>query len=256
MSCSIIVMASQTHELHRSLLRPAIIHALRAAGFHSTRPFVLDTLVSLAERFLLLLASTTVQHALNAHDDPAPTITDVRGAMQECGILFPIASASQEAWTELMRPGASELARGAFEGGGRKRVEVEKRKRQEEDVADITTFARWFEGSQYAEIKRVAGFGTDGAGAVGVGGNRVVADDFLTSLKRRKVGFGADEGRWVGTALGEASEGTEILIEGAPVQRLEDWRPPTVVELAATSEKDRKSPSGGFSSAAQNSDIG
>ncbi|EMC93283.1 hypothetical protein BAUCODRAFT_235095 [Baudoinia panamericana UAMH 10762] len=60
---------SQSHDLHRALLRPSIIHILRAAGFHSTRPSVLDTLTNIAERYLLLLATTTARHAANSHND-------------------------------------------------------------------------------------------------------------------------------------------------------------------------------------------
>ncbi|KAI7689566.1 hypothetical protein KC353_g19545, partial [Hortaea werneckii] len=171
---------SQAHDLHRALLRPAIIHTLRAAGFHSTRPSVLDTLVNIAERYMLLLASTTAQHAYNTHNDPIPTVTDVRMALADCGALTPADSATEEEWRELMRIPVSELE-ASVPKGGEKRAIAEKRKRDEQDVQDIKRFRRWFEGDTHAEMRRIAGLVPDasvtGAGAnmpaVGVGGGVV-----------------------------------------------------------------------------------
>ena len=230
-------MASQTHNLHRSLLRPMVIHTLRAAGFHSTRPSVLDTFTSLAERYLLLLASTTQAHALNAHAEAQPSLSDVRMALRDCGAIVGGEGASEEEWAEMMRVPVEELARSAGlarETGGEARRAGEKRKRDQHDISDITSFLAWLDGSQYAEIKRVAGM-SDGSGtaAVGVGGGKVVADDFLMGLKRKQARVGGgpggiDEGRWVGTALGAQGEDREILVEGGPVQSINEWRPPKI----------------------------
>ena len=228
-------MASQTHNLHRSLLRPMIIHTLRAAGFHSTRPSVLDTFTSLAERYLLLLASTTAGHALNAHSDATPSLSDVRLALQDCGAIVGGEGASEEEWTEMMRVPVDELGRmagyGGKDKGGEARRAGEKRKRDTRDIADVVSFLTWFEGSQYAEIKRIAGM-SEGPGqtAVGVGGSKVAADDFLMGLKRKQARVGGgpgtiDEARWVGTALGGQGEDREVLVEGGPVQSIRDWRP-------------------------------
>ena len=122
---------SQARDLHRALLRPAIIHTLRAAGFHSTKPSVLDALTNIAERHLLLLASTTAQYALNTHNDPIPTITDARLALTDCGVLIPAEGAAEEEWRELMRVPVDDMA-SAVEMGGQKRMIAEKRKRDEE----------------------------------------------------------------------------------------------------------------------------
>ncbi|KAK5131890.1 hypothetical protein LTR08_000478 [Meristemomyces frigidus] len=219
---------SQARDLHRALLRPAIIHTLRAAGFHSTKPSVLDTLTNIAERYLLLLASTTAQHALNTHNDPIPTITDVRLALTDCGVLIPAEGAAEEEWRELMRVPVVDMA-SAVEKGGQKRMIAEKRKRDEEDLKDVTEFKRWFQGSQYAEIRRIAGMVPDTSAtgampAVGVGGGVVQAEDFLTVLKK-KHGKGGDEGRLQGTVLGRDGEDKEVIVEGGPVQRIKDWRP-------------------------------
>ncbi|KAK3713496.1 hypothetical protein LTR37_008454 [Vermiconidia calcicola] len=220
--------SSQTHDLHRALLRPTIIHTLRAAGFHSTKPSVLDTLVNLAERYILLLASTTAKQALNSHNDPVPTISDLRLAMQECGTLIPVQGAAEENWEEVLRRPVEELGRGRGQRGL-----VEKRKREEEDAGDLRRFLRWFDEREFAEVRRVAGLveeSSTGAGAVvGVGGGVVQAEDFLSQLKKRQRGAGAavgvDEGaRFQGTVLGrQAEERPGVVIEGGPVQGLVEW---------------------------------
>ena len=161
-------MSTQTSDLHRSLLRPFLLHTLRAAGFHSTKPSVLDTLLNLTERYLLLLATATATHALNNHNDPVPTITDVRLALQECGLLSSLDSAVEETWTETFRAPV-EAMQEAVPSGGAERARAEKRKREDEDVSDVRRFERWFEGREYAEIKRVAGMSADAAAAASAG---------------------------------------------------------------------------------------
>ncbi|KMU77327.1 bromodomain containing protein [Coccidioides immitis RMSCC 3703] len=79
-----------TPDLHHCFLRPPIIQILRAAGFHSARPAVIDTLTDIAGRYLLLLASSTVDHTLNSHsEDPVPTLDDVLMAFNDVGALRP-----------------------------------------------------------------------------------------------------------------------------------------------------------------------
>lgn len=221
-----------------------VIHTLRAAGFHSTRPSVLDTFTSLAERYLLLLASTTAAHALNAHADAQPSLSDVRIALRDCGAIVGGEGASEEEWTEMMRAPVDDLAH--MEGlnrekGGEMRRAGEKRKRDTHDISDVTNFLAWFDGSQHAEIKRIAGMSEgSGTAAVGVGGGKVAADDFLMGLKRKQARLGAgtggvDEVRWVGTVLGAEGDDRDVRVEGGPVQSINDWRPPKVEQGA---EKD------------------
>ncbi|KAK4507433.1 hypothetical protein PRZ48_001168 [Zasmidium cellare] len=218
---------SQTHDLHRALLRPAIIHILRASGFHSTKPSVLETLVNLAERHITLLASTTAQHAWSSHNDPVPTITDVRMALSDCGVLTPLDDPAEEAWKERLRRPLSELA--DVPKGGRQRMMAEKRKRDDEDTRDVREFAKWYDSSQFREMKRVAGMTPDasavgGIPAVGVGGSVVQADDFLTTLKK-KQGKAGDDSRLQGTVLGRTADDKEFVVEGGPVQHIRDWKP-------------------------------
>lgn len=116
-------------DLHNALLRPPIIQILRAAGFHSTRPAVLDTLADITARYLLLLSSSTAQHATTSHeDDPVPTIADVRQALRDVGALRP------------------------------QKTEAEERQEGEEDMRGVEAFTSWFFGPSHREIRRIAGF--------------------------------------------------------------------------------------------------
>ena len=72
-----------THHLQHALLRPPVLHILRAAGFHSTRPAVLDSLTELAGRYMEILArAVAAQCALHGRVDD-PQLQDVREAMEE-----------------------------------------------------------------------------------------------------------------------------------------------------------------------------
>jgi transcription initiation factor TFIID subunit 3 len=129
--------------LHHSLLRPCVLHILRAAGYHSTRPSVLDTLTDLAARYILLLAQTTATHAALNHNEPElaleVSLQDVRMAMQDCGALTP----------------EKVLEEQEFDG--------------EEDTRGVEAFISWAMGAGNSEIRRVALEGADGA-----------KDDYLT----------------------------------------------------------------------------
>lgn len=115
--------------LHISLLRPPIIQILRAAGFHSARSAVVDTLTDIASRYLVLLATSAVDHATNSHaDSPSPNLDDVILALQEAGALKPQMSGMEE------------------------------ERRDEEDMRGLEAFLAWFSGPSNREIRRVAGF--------------------------------------------------------------------------------------------------
>ncbi|OQO04180.1 hypothetical protein B0A48_10790 [Cryoendolithus antarcticus] len=226
---------SQSHDLHHSLLRPFIIHTLRAAGFHTTKPSVLETLTNLAERHLLLLASTTLLHAQNGHNTSEPTISDVRMAMRDAGVLVPFDEAGEEEWQERSRRPMKEVQGEGSAGEARARAEA--KRREERDLRDVREFVGWFEGPVYAEIQRIAGLAPEpGNTAVGVGGGRVVADDFVVSLKR-KIGKVGDDGRFAGTVLGRMGEEKAVVIEGGPVQSLREWRPPVREGMRASEVK-------------------
>ena len=140
------------HDLYTSLLRPPILHILRAAGFHATRPAVLDTLVDLAARYLALLASTAASHASINHNDLTPTITDVRMALYDVGALRPQISIMEE------------------------------QSRGEEDLRGVEAFIEWVMGEGNKEIRRIAGLAAMEGEAAEVEA-LVDREDFLTGIK-------------------------------------------------------------------------
>ena len=137
--------------LYNSLLRPSILHILRTAGFHATRPAVLDTLVDIAIRYLTLLATKTASHASMNRNDPTPTLMDVRMALQDAGALYPQIGVMEEQC------------------------------RQEEDLRGVKAFVDWMQGEVNHEIRRVAGLATTpGEPVVDIDSLETSKEDFLT----------------------------------------------------------------------------
>ncbi|KAK2764543.1 hypothetical protein FQN54_009238 [Arachnomyces sp. PD_36] len=176
--------------LHNALLRPPIIQILRAAGFHSTRPAVLDTLADVTARYLLLLASSTAEHANITHeDDPVPTMADVRRALHEAGALRP------------------------------QKTEMEERFEGEEDLRGVEAFTSWFSGPEHQEIRRIAGFVPSEGDLVDA--DSVATEDYLTALKKKHSKTG-EESRYQGTTLGKSGEEHPIVIEGG-IESIKGW---------------------------------
>jgi Bromodomain associated len=139
--------------LHNSLLRPAVLQILRAAGFNYTRNAILDTITDLAARYLLLLASATAQHAFNNHNDYVPTVQDVRLALLEVGAFRPQLSVLEE------------RAKGVEEING-ETVPFE-------DMRGVDGFVNWARGPANQEIRRIAGL----VGEAGAGEGLAVLDE-------------------------------------------------------------------------------
>lgn len=139
-----------TQALYSSLLRPPILHIIRAAGFHSTRPAVLDTVVDLTVCYLMLLASSTVSHAHSNHNDACPDITDIRMALQDVGAFVPQMSAMEELWNG------------------------------EEDMRGLENFLDWVKGDVHKEIRRIAGLASTEGEVVDIEALQQ-KEDFLTS---------------------------------------------------------------------------
>ena len=139
------------NDLFLNLLRPAVLHILRATGFHYGKPSAVDTVVDLTARYLTLLAEHTAYNAYSNHNDLIPDLSDVRMAMQDCGLLVPTMTAGEELWKEYLRKPLEEYN---GESGAREMEEV---RRDAEDTADVTEFIEWVKGEQNKEIRRIAG---------------------------------------------------------------------------------------------------
>ena len=206
---------------HLSLLRPPVLQILRAYGFTTARPSVVDSVVDLASRYLLLLASTTAQyarsHSLTLSAENEVSITDLRLALTSAGALYPQISALEEGVLG------------------------------HEDLRGIEGFTNWCTGPANREIRRIAGITTAPMPTAtlpvsslptmatkpalpAVSGLQEVRADFLTTLKRKyaKSGMG-EKSRFDGTVLGEDGSFTEDAenptdIEGwEGVKGFEDW---------------------------------
>lgn len=116
-----------TSSFHAALLRTPVIQILRAAGFHSSKASVLDTLTDLTARYLQQLAQHASFYAQHNHGEKIPDVTDVRLAMMAMGTLRPQISAMEDDW------------------------------RDEEDMRGIENFVSWAMGDGAKEIRRVAG---------------------------------------------------------------------------------------------------
>ncbi|KAL9000604.1 MAG: hypothetical protein Q9188_005654 [Gyalolechia gomerana] len=198
-----------SNALHTSLLRPPMLHILRAAGYHATKPDVLDTLVDLAARYLSMLASKAATHAQENHNDTNLTVTDVRMALEDVGALRPQISAMEE------------------------------RIIGQEDMRGIEAFLNWMQGDEHREIRRIAGLLENEAPMPGLG-TSAVKEDFLTGIlsyrlpnrslliqldaalkkKHNKTG---ESSRFQGTVLGTFAEEKPVWIEGGPSGSLQDW---------------------------------
>ena len=191
-----------THTLHLSLLRPSVLHILRATGFHAARPSVIDALVDITSRYLLLLASRTAAHASLAHNELAePSLSDVRMALQDVGAMYPSTSELEE----QLRP---------VEEG--------------EDMRGIEAFLGWMTGPKNKEIRRIAEMENDNVEGATSAANGPVSgtaaatlaeateekkEDFLKMLKKKHSKTG-EESRYQGTAIGIAAEARATKIEG------------------------------------------
>ncbi|KAI0998343.1 hypothetical protein K3495_g9853 [Podosphaera aphanis] len=170
--------------LHHSLLRPCILHILRATGYHSTRPSVLDTLTDLTARYLALLAQTTATYASLNHAEPAlvldVTIQNVRMAMQNCGTLGPEAMLEEQDYAGV------------------------------EDTRGVDDFIAWATGPVALEIRRIALEGND--------------ENYLTILKRKQCTTGDEEAKYAGTILGREAEPRAVKVEGSGITDFKEIR--------------------------------
>ncbi|MCJ1249151.1 hypothetical protein MMC30_006374 [Trapelia coarctata] len=179
-----------TSTLQNSLLRPPILHILRAAGFQASRQAAVDSLVDIASRYLCLLASQTATHAFINHNDLIPTVTDVRMALEDVGALSPQIGAMEE------------------------------QSIGEEDTRGMNAFLKWMMGSENKEIRRIAELsGAEGEVDIEAGAEK---EDYLTVLKKKHSKTG-EESRFQGTALGKGADVRQVKVEGGHIHHIESW---------------------------------
>ncbi|OAL55985.1 hypothetical protein IQ07DRAFT_557882 [Pyrenochaeta sp. DS3sAY3a] len=222
------------NDLFFSLLRPAVLHILRATGFHYGKPSAVDTIVDLTARYLSLLAERTAYNAYSNHNDLTPDVTDVRMAMQDCALLVPTLTAGEEIWREILRKplddyNANTSARDNEEG-----------RRNAEDTADVTEFIDWIKGEQNKEIRRIAGTYKPVATNPTEQLDQLEMEDYLNTLMKKHSKTGV-ESRFQGTVLGVPAEPRTIRIEGGGADSIEEWCRRTREKSAKAAELKRES---------------
>lgn len=244
-----------TDDLFHSLLRPAVLHMLRAAGFNGAKPSVVDTVVDLTARYLTLLASHTAYNAYSSHNDPTPDISDVRVAMQDCGLLVPTLTAAEELWKEILRKPLEEYDE---DSGARSK---EEKRRDAEDTADVTEFIEWVKGPKNREIRRIAGLvkSQPPAGQQPTATEQLDAEeleDYLSCMfplarmsktphshsiaLMKKHNKSGQEQRFQGTVLGKTADAKEVKIEGGAADSIREWCLKTRERAAKTAESTRE----------------
>jgi transcription initiation factor TFIID subunit 3 len=181
--------------VHHSLLRPSVLHILRAAGYSSTRHSVLDTLTDLAGRYMFLLANSAANHAEHNPADLELTVADIRMALQDCGAIAPEKALVDQICDEM------------------------------EDTRGVEAFLEWVMGPQNKEIRRVSLEGGEDGKEDYLTGQcvfDVISMYLWLAVLKKKFDKTGDEVRYQGTILGKSVESRPI-IEGADVPNLKEW---------------------------------
>lgn len=175
-------MTTQPAFFH-ALLRPSILQILRATGYHSARPSVVDSLTDIAARYLYTLCQSAASHSIHNHGDAGDyTVVDVRMALRDAGALQPEKLATEQEWLG------------------------------EEDVRGVEEFIEWFSGQRMRELMEM-----------GVGDGDIDATDYLNALKKKHsktVEESKYSGTVIGKSLDVVAE---IQVEGGPVKTISEW---------------------------------
>ena len=199
---------SEIPHFHHALLRPCVIQILRAAGYTGSKPSVIDAFTDLAAKYLMTMATRTVNYAATMRNDTVVDIPDIRMAMQDLGALIPT----------MMIEDEIELPEG-------------------EDIRGVENFIGWSTGPQNKEIRRVALEG------VGEGGS-----DYLDALMRKHDSNDGSDGssRWDGSVLGKMNDRPrEMIIEGGEITSIKEWRKENVRRQWEAAKADINGKAGG-----------
>ncbi|KAK2592038.1 hypothetical protein QQS21_010271 [Conoideocrella luteorostrata] len=175
-------MTSHSAFFH-ALLRPPILQILRATGYHSAKPSVVDSLTDIAARYLFALCQATASHATHNQGDAGDyTIVDVRMALQQLGALQPERSAAGKEWLG------------------------------QEDVRGVEEFIEWFSGERMKELMEM-----------GIGDGETGTTDYLSALmKKHSKGAEESKwnGTVIGRPVDTVGE---RLIEGGSITSIQEW---------------------------------
>lgn len=219
-----------------ALLRPAIIQILRATGFHSAKPAVIDSLTDLAARYLEILCNQTshnaAERALNEAyvGEAEPAIVDVRVALQEIGAFMPECDWEEQDFAEV------------------------------EDTRGVEDFLAWAKGPKTEQMKRVALDGSEEGVADYLSGTLLLkmhftpctlADIVATIALKKRHSRTADDSKFAGTFLGKPPDHGPVVIEGGgEVDSIQSWNEKRrgSPRKSPDTDADSRPPSSGLSS--------
>lgn len=204
-----------------ALLRPSIIQILRATGFHSAKPAVVDSLTDLAARYLEILCEDTSRHAsantgeFDYTGTVTPTIVDLRLALQDVGAFLPEHDFEEQDYAE------------------------------KEDTRGVDEFIGWATGPRNENIRRIA-----------LDGDEEGATDYLTALKMRHSKT-ADDSKYAGTLLGHAHDHGLVVVEGGgEIDSIQTWMERRrATRKSQSPDIESRPPSSGLSSVGSMADM-
>lgn len=210
-------MGPDSAAFYHALLRPAILQILRAQGYYSTSPVVLDTVTELAGRYITELARSSAEFAeRNNEDSTDVTLVDMRMAMEQCGVFFPEKEFTEQEWAG------------------------------QEHTEGVDNFIRWAQGKKNAKIRKsVTAIQQTGT----LEGMEEPVTDYLSALKKKHNKTDQDS-KYAGTVLGKGLDHGEVQVEGGPMASIHDWQ--KMMQEAAQRppepSPDSRPPSSGLSS--------
>ncbi|KAK4155510.1 hypothetical protein C8A00DRAFT_31646 [Chaetomidium leptoderma] len=151
--------------LFHALLRPAVLQILRATGYHSAKTSVLDSVTDLAARYFLHLCQLTALYAAHNHDEPPPPLIPEEGGALAAAAA--VASTTTTTTNPVIPAPTIVDVRMALQRAGAllpERIEEEQAYLGEEDTRGAEAFIAWAMGSLNREITRIALDGNDEAG--------------------------------------------------------------------------------------------
>ncbi|KAK9770627.1 putative Bromodomain associated domain-containing protein [Seiridium cardinale] len=187
-------------KFHLALLRPAILQILRAQGYYTCKPTVLEFFTEIVADYIFNTAVATRRAMEHNHPEtPEVTLPDLRQGLEYMG---------------------------AFNRDENKREDREYA--GDSELRGIEQFKAWFDEKQNQRITRIAeAFAQTGLLLEAPPleeGKKIERPpiDYLSQLKQKHSKN--DDSRYASTILGKPSDHGEILVEGGPVSSIDEWR--------------------------------
>lgn len=213
-------------KFHLALLRPAILQALRAQGYYTCKPSVLEFFTEIVADYIYNTATATRNAMEHNHPDtPEVTLPDLRQGLEYMGAFTRDENKREDR---------------NFDG--------------DPELRGIQNFKDWFDGKQNQRMTRIAeAFNQTGLlleAAPLEEGQKVEKPpiDYLSQLTRKHSKN--DDSRYASTILGKPSDHGEVLVEGGPVSSIDEWREMMFQRNQRSREPtpDSRPPSSGLSS--------